>query len=832
MISLSVLSVRGLAELCTRISDCSTAATSMEQVAGRAIAVLRNAFTGDDGRSDIVLARLFVTSSTTALPAELRDRARAQCLQDGTGTGTGRNLLLLATEGDLPAWCDRRRSRAHEVLTLGDPAHLGSMPMVAALVSHLGLDVDGFLRGNHSTENELGVFFVREALGDPAIPDQHFVREHGVRAVLGFGDVLPGGEVFTVVVFTRSPVADEVAAMFRTLAVAAKLAMLNALELPLLDGQQPRPADPLALADARIRSLEQMVTVQQQAVVAQTERLEVTLADAIEARAVAEREVETVAVLREVSMLLSRQLDIDELVQQATDAATRVTGAQLGAFFHHSGRDGDGQLYALSGTARPTVEPIPSTRRARVLPPAVEDGLVLRSDDVAADPSYDGMEPFPGLPQVSVRSYLATPVVSPSGEVLGALLFGHADVGVFDDRAERLAVGIAAQVSISLDNARLYQQERRTALALQQSLLPQDVEQRAGLTIGYEYSPGGGGLDVGGDWFDVIALPGGRTALVIGDVMGRGIRAAAIMGQLRTAVRAYAVSDLPPDVLMSRLNQIVLDMDDDLIATCTYAVLDPLRGSLTLGSAGHLPAAVMRGGGSVELVEDELGPPLGVDGGIYLETEVAFPVGDRLLLFTDGLVEHRGRSLGEGLEQLTSRLTSLEGPPDLMCAHLLKSMLDEVDQDDDVSMVMVANSGLSRSEHVVADYPPDASAAAQARAFVAGTLVAWGDAAFVDDVVLAVNELFINAVAHARTPLQVSLRRLPDTLVAEVTDHVVVMPKRVHAAPYDEGHRGLNIVSTLAVRWGTRLSREGKVVWAEFGPMPEGAASTLGRAGA
>ena len=819
MISLSVMTVRGLAALCSSVAESTIGAASVEEAATAVVRTLREAFRTPDGTlSDLVLARIFQTTSFDVLPGDLRELAKEQ---DPEWTGAAPCLVLLGTEGDVPAWNDRRRSENHQVITLTSRERIAAMPMVSALVQHLGVDLDTFLHGHQpGSDRNMEVFYVPEAAGSTSVPDQDFVREHGVRAVLGFGDVLPSGDVFVVVLFTRAPVANEVAPMFRSLAVAVKLALLRVLEQPLFEGMGPRPTAFEAVANARIRGLEQMLALQQQATAAQTDRLEDSLADALEARTLAEREVETVEALRQLSMLLSAQLDVDELIQQATDTATQVTGAAYGAFFyavtHARGREY--LLYGLSGVSRSAFEKLPALGTQDLFESTFRGEGVVRVGDVTATPGHRGSTPYAELPpdHLPVRSYLAVPVVSRLGETLGGFFFGHPEPNVFDDRGERLAVGLAAQVAISLDNAQLYQAERRTALALQQSLLPQVVHERHGLEIAYEYLPGGGGLDVGGDWFDVISLPGGRTALVIGDVMGRGIRAAAIMGQLRTAVRAYAVSDLPPNMLLNRINQIVMDMDADLIATCVYAVLDLSRDSMVIASAGHVPIGLIGADSGVELFDQPLGPPLGVPGAVYHEAELDVPPGSRVLLFTDGLVEHRGRSLGEGLEELEQQLVDVKGTPGSMCTYLLKAMLHEVDQDDDVTMLMVANTGLDRRERASAEFSPVPASARSARLFVAATLAEWGDAAVTDGVLLAVNELFINAVAHARTPVAVRLRRLPSVLVAEVEDRTSILPKRVHPTPYDEGHRGLNIVAVLADRWGTRLTHTGKIVWAEF----------------
>jgi serine phosphatase RsbU (regulator of sigma subunit)/anti-sigma regulatory factor (Ser/Thr protein kinase) len=672
------------------------------------------------------------------------------------------------------------------------------------------------------------VFHVPVAAGSREVPDQGFVRRYGVSSVLGFGGLLPDGDVFSVVLFSRVPVSRDVADLFRTVAVAARLALLPTVSAPLFHGQSPRPADPWALSAARMRALEQMLDVQQQTVASQAAHLQEALQEAVALRQAAEREMEANELLREVTSLLSAELDLDRLVQVATDAGTRIAGAAFGAFFYNVVRDGEEyMLYTLSGFPRSAFERFPMPRPTAIFRPTFEGADIIRSDDITKDPRYGRNPPYHGMPEghPKVRSHLAVPVVSRSGEVHGGFFFGHPDIGVFDERAERLVVGIAAQAAIALDNARLYDAERRTALTLQRSLLPQVVEVPDGLEVGYEYLPGGGGVDVGGDWFDVIPLSAGRTAFVIGDVMGRGVRAAAIMGQLRAAIRAYTVSDLPPDLLVDRLSTLVRDMAEDLIATCTVAVLNQTEDTLTYASAGHLPPAVVNPEGEVRLLDLPVGPPLGVPESVYALHETEFPAGSRMLLFTDGLVEHRDRSLDHGLAALSEQLRSLDGTPEVVCKELIGQLLGDGEQADDVTLLMVANTGLGPRDHAEREFPPEARTAAEARHFVTEVLTGWRDHEHLEQVVAAVNEVVVNALAHARTPITLRLHRLPRAIVAEVEDLDARQPRRRDPEPEDENHRGLHIVATLATRWGARNTPTGKVVWAEFATAPRARAS-------
>jgi serine phosphatase RsbU (regulator of sigma subunit) len=679
--------------LCAQLPGAVPSKCSMEEAAGALVRFLRDAFRDPESdRPELVLARCFLTVPMEALPEDLRELARTG--PSSRPPSDTRCLTLLGTDGDLAQWCDTRQSVSHRVLPLVSKEAVAAAPMVADLVEQLGLGVERLLdvaqlEAAEMAEESLDVFFVPEASGSARVPAQDFVGEHVVRSVLGFGGVLPGGDVFVVVLFSRTPVDADVAGMFRTVAMAAKLALLPAVNAPLLRGGPRRAVPAGRVSAARARALEQMLHVQQQTVAVQAARLE----DAVQR---ARLEASTTETLREVGTSLVADLTLDRVVQAATDAATRLTGAAFGAFFYNV-VDVSGEsymLYTLAGAPREAFSQYPMPRGTEVFAPTFRGEGPIRSDDITRDPRYGRNDPYYGTPpgHLPVCSYLAVPVVSRTGTVHGGLFFGHPDNAVFDERAERLAVGIAAQTAVALDNARLYEQQRTVALELQRSLLqPQPVPVPTGLELAYKYLPGGGGADVGGDWFDVIPLPRERMAFVIGDVMGRGVHAAAIMGQLRTAVRAYAVLDLAPAELVSRFNQLVCEMSPDLIGTCIYAVVDRSSQSITLANAGHPPPAVRRPDGEVLLMDEQLGPPLGIPGGVFREHDVGFPAGTRVLLFTDGLVEHRSRPIEDGLEQLHGWLASAHGSLNELCDDVVAALLDPAAQDDDVTLLALGN---------------------------------------------------------------------------------------------------------------------------------------------
>jgi anti-sigma regulatory factor (Ser/Thr protein kinase) len=666
---------------CSYLRTCTADAVSMEAAARSIIRYFRSAFTDPStGKSAFVLARLFKTEEFCNLPAELRERARSVA---GEVTPKSRFLTLIATDGDELAWRDRRQSRAHQLLPLLSPEAVEKAPMVSALARELGVGVDAFVHGAAEADTlraDFDVFHVEDAAGSPHLPGQEFVREHGVQSVLGFGGLLPSGHVFAVVLFSRLRIPEETARLFRTIALSVKLGLLPHVTRPLFDHYAVAPQRPPIGELAQISALEEMLDVHERTALEQAAALE-------ERDERLRREAEIVETLRQVGEALSAVLDVDAVVHLTTSSAVDVTGAQFGAFFYNVQNDAGESymLYTLAGVPREAFANFPMPRNTPVFGPTFRGDGIVRSDDIKADPRYGKVAPHHGMPpgHLPVRSYLAVPVVSPtSHEVLGGLFFGHERVGVFDERAERLAGGIAAQTAIALDNATLYRRERQTAVQLQQALLPGEPPRTPHLTVAHRYRPGTAGLNVGGDWYDVICLDGDRVALVIGDVMGRGVRAAATMGQLRTSIRAFAAVDLAPAAIAARLNQIIVDLPDEQIATFLYAVYDARTRTLTYTSAGHLPPVLTTTDGDARTLPCDLGPPLGIPSAHYAERVIPVTSGDAIALFTDGLVESRARSIDEGLAAVQQLLDRQGATPEKVCDNLLTALADAADEDD------------------------------------------------------------------------------------------------------------------------------------------------------
>ncbi|MGW0931909.1 ATP-binding SpoIIE family protein phosphatase [Streptomyces sp. NPDC002644] len=417
-------------------------------------------------------------------------------------------------------------------------------------------------------------------------------------------------------------------------------------------------------------------------------------------------------------------------------------------------------------------------------------------------------------------TFTCTPVAV-EGERHGGVLIFAADVTDHAEAAERLRASERRQ--------------RETAVTLQRSLLPQELEQPDDLRIAATYHPGGTEAAVGGDWYDVITLGGGRTALVIGDVMGRGVRAAAVMGQLRTAVRAYARLDLPPHEVLQLLDGLASEIDANQIATCVYAVHDPNEGRLVYASAGHLPILVRDASGEVVRTEEPTGPPLGAGGWVHGSASVPLAPGSTAVLYTDGLVERRDKDLDEGITALERALAGAGGSPQVICDRLMRSAGVTADHDDDVAVLVLqhpervgAEVDLFRNAEL--ELLGGAEAAPHARAFTSGVLASWRFPADLCDLgVLAASELVANSLQHGIPPMRLRLRRTDRRLIVEVTDADDHLPRRRRAEPGDESGRGIAIVATISSSWGCRRTPGGgKAVWCEFAlpapPSPSGPA--------
>ncbi|MFI2431719.1 SpoIIE family protein phosphatase [Streptomyces sp. NPDC018693] len=444
---------------------------------------------------------------------------------------------------------------------------------------------------------------------------------------------------------------------------------------------------------------------------------------------------------------------------------------------------------------------------------------VLEADLNSAD-EWRSQEPerVGGLLAHGVHSVIAVPLRA-RGVVLGVASFWRSErPEPFEEDDVAVAEEIVTRAAVHIDNARNYTREHTTAATLQRSLLPRCLPEQDALDVAYRYLPAPW---VGGDWFDVIALPGARVALVAGDVVGHGVHAAATMGRLRTAVHNFSTLDLPPDDLLAHLDELVVEIDrsreaDELEitgTTCLYAIYDPVSGRCTAARAGHPLPALVDPDGRVEFLDLPAGPPLGLGGFPFEAAEFRLPEGSGLALFTNGLVQHRDRGIDVGLDLLCGTLAQPGRAPEETCEAVIDA-LRPARPSDDIVLVVARTRILDPGQVAVWDVPRDPAAVSRVRADVTRQLAEWDleEIAFTTELILS--ELVTNAIRYAGEPIQVRLLHSRG-LICEVSDASSTAPHLRYAATTDEGGRGLFLVAQVAERWGTRYTARGKVIWSE-----------------
>ncbi|MER0477600.1 ATP-binding SpoIIE family protein phosphatase [Streptomyces sp. Edi2] len=386
-----------------------------------------------------------------------------------------------------------------------------------------------------------------------------------------------------------------------------------------------------------------------------------------------------------------------------------------------------------------------------------------------------------------------------------------------------VASQLATHTAFGVDKAMLHGHEASLADALQLTMLPSSLPETTGVRLASRYLPAAETSQVGGDWYDAIPLPGNRVALVVGDVMGHSMTSAAIMGQLRTTVQTLAGLDLPPEEVLHHLDEQAQRLGSEHMATCLYAVYDPISQRLLVADAGHLPPVLLHPDGSARVLRIPPGAPIGVGGVPFESVEMPAPTGATLLLYTDGLVESRGRDVGTGVEVLCARLqataAAVSSPPLEMLCDAVLTILDHGDRDDDVALLAARFDGFPPRNVAYWFLNPEPQTAGRARQLTRRALHRWGLDPMLDTTELLVSEVVTNAVRYASRPIALRLLRT-DVLRCEVGDDSPQVPRMRRAQAGDEGGRGLFLVDWLAQRWGaTRLST-GKVVWFEQ-PIPE-----------
>ncbi|MET7856758.1 SpoIIE family protein phosphatase [Streptomyces sp. NPDC005318] len=409
-----------------------------------------------------------------------------------------------------------------------------------------------------------------------------------------------------------------------------------------------------------------------------------------------------------------------------------------------------------------------------------------------------------------------------SGRLVGCCVISFTEPRHLGGEERGLLITLSGLMAQAIERARLFDAEHTRAQELQRGLLPDILPALPAVASAARYLPANEGVEVGGDWYDVIPLSGARVALVIGDVMGHGLAQAATMGRLRTAVHTLADLDFPPDELLNRLNDVVNDLGDDFYATCLYAVYDPVTCTCTFGSAGHPPPAVVYPDGTTEFLTRPPDPPLGAALPPFETTEAVLPEGSLLVLYTDGLVESATQDIDRGMVHLAKALAAAGPVPDEDEAASLERLCDDVlaellpgQQLTDDAALLVARTRAIPADFIAGWVLSDGPIAAQeARHHVRDKLADWQLDELAMTAELLVSELVGNAVRYGRSPIGLRLLRA-EGLICEVSDGSLTTPRIRHAAETDEGGRGLQLVAALAQRWGARYTATGKCIWTE-----------------
>ncbi|MFJ9412217.1 SpoIIE family protein phosphatase [Streptomyces sp. NPDC101393] len=568
-----------------------------------------------------------------------------------------------------------------------------------------------------------------------------------------------------------------------------------------------------------------------------------TLRDTTELSALAGRADvarERLQLLHDAGLRIGTTLDVtrtaEELAQVAVPRlADAVTVDLLEPVLHGEdlGAHQEAGLRRAAGAQTSALPPLPWVEETGAAPPGTSRSRAIaggRAELVADLLDDDGWRHSPpqgaqAVLDLGIRSLMSVPVLA-GGVGLGVARFWRTgERAPFDHGDLSAAEELVTRTAVCIDNARRYTREHAVAEALQRSLLPSGLPEQNAVQAAYRYLPAERG--VGGDWFDVIPLPGGRVALVVGDVVGHGLHAAATMGRLRTAIHNFATLDLPPDELLSHLDELIARIDQDQRAdseaatvtgaTVLYTIYDSVSGRCVMARAGHPPPAIVHPDGTVTFPDVPAGPPLGLAQLPFETSEQLLPEGSRLVLYTNGLVHSRTRQIDDGMNLLRSALSGADRTPEQTCSDVCAAMLSP-ERTDDIAL-LVARTHRLRADRVAEwEVPDDPAAVAPVRAAVTRQLADWDleESGFTTELILS--ELLTNAIRYGTPPIAVRLL-LDRVLTCEVSDAGSTSPHLRYAATTDEGGRGLYLVAHLAERWGTRYTPTGKVIWTEQ-PLP------------
>jgi serine phosphatase RsbU (regulator of sigma subunit)/PAS domain-containing protein/anti-sigma regulatory factor (Ser/Thr protein kinase) len=544
---------------------------------------------------------------------------------------------------------------------------------------------------------------------------------------------------------------------------------------------------------------------------------------------------------REVAEQVGGSLDVVRTAQDLADVLVPAFGDLAAVDLAQSVFDGDeptkqlggGDLHLRNAAMAPTTAVWPAGIKRGDLVPPLSDNPLLRSVQRGETVVY-GRDDFVALiggPQLveyllprDAHSVVVAPLYA-RGLTLGDIVVWRTGRSVpFTEDEADLMKQIASRGALAIDNARRYAREHRAAVALQQRLLPPATTDTPAAETAAVYVPAGGGADISGDWYDSIALPSLRLALVAGDVAGHGIPASATMGRLRAAIQTLADLELEPDELLTRIADLVQRLaaeappgDHDIVgATCLYAVYDPITRRCAMASAGHPPPVLVRPDGTAEAVGISPGPPLALSGMPYETTTIDLEPGTVLALYTDGLVERGDRDIDQGLRRLTDALAASCRPDralDETGRTLLADLADQAPRDD-AALLLARTRAVPAEDTAHWEIPADPAAVSEARDWTTRQLTTWG----LDDLLLPteliVSELVTNAIRYGRPPMALRLIR-HNVLVCEVTDSSSTQPRLRRAHNTDEEGRGLFLVARLAARWGCRHGQNRKTIWSE-----------------
>ncbi|WP_329612091.1 SpoIIE family protein phosphatase [Streptomyces brevispora] len=553
-------------------------------------------------------------------------------------------------------------------------------------------------------------------------------------------------------------------------------------------------------------------------------------------------EVTHSAFVQELEKRRQRQTDIVERTTSALSRAVTVddvtaalTGpgglARLGADGLALGLMDNSTLnvIALSGDSLEVVDELGQGRLDRKFPLA-DTILSGRPHFVsslgALTRRYPVLEPYMGQLKFQAAAYL--PLVAQARSLGGLALF-YRERTAFSADERNLCLGLAAIVAQSLQRATLFDEEREFATGLQSAMLPRRIHDIEGGEIAVRYHAAWSGRQVGGDWYDVIALPKSRFGIVVGDVQGHDTHAAAIMGQLRIALRAYAGEGHPPSTVLARASRFLAELDTDRFATCTYAQVDLGSGTVRVVRAGHFAPLIRHMDGRVGSPRVRGGLPLGISTDFgdeeFPETRLDLVPGETLVLYTDGLVEEPGADIDAGVRTLIHEVSAGPAGAEALADHLSERLWERWGSGDDVALLVLRRSpdpGSPRAPRLHQYiHQADPQGLSDARTIVRQALADWDMAELADDAELLTGELLVNVLLHTEGGAVLTLEVLPEPVRRvrlSVQDRSSVWPRRRTPGETATSGRGLLLLDAVATRWGIEPRGEGKAVWCEIGP--------------